>query len=127
MDRKDLAAELKKSSNCCQAVLLAFGMETGLDNDTLYKIGAAFGSGMGNTEGNCGALVGAEAVLGLMKYQYKGMHSEASALYDEFKRLCGSTICKELKGVESGTPLCSCENCVRNAVAALESVTGEIY
>ena len=127
MDRKDLAAELKKSSNCCQAVLLALGPEIGLDNDTIYKIGGPFGSGMGNAEGTCGALVGAEAALGLMKYQYKGMHAEASALYDEFRRLCGSTVCKELKGTETGTPLCSCENCVRNAVAALESVTGEIY
>ena len=127
MDRKDLAAQLKQSANCCQAVMIAFSMETGFDVETFAKLGAPFGSGMGNTEGNCGALIGAEAVLGLMKYANKGMHAEASALYNEFKRLCGSTICKELKGIETGKPLCSCEDCVRNAVSALESVTGEIY
>ena len=127
MDRKDLAAQLKKSCNCCQAVLFAFRMETGFDMETLAKIGAPFGSGMGNTEGNCGALIGAQIVLGLLKYENKGMHAEASALYNEFKKLSGSTICKELKGIETGKVLCSCEDCVRNAVTALESVVGEIY
>ena len=32
--------------------------------------------------------------------------------------LVGATICRDLKGVATGKVLCSCENCVRNAVQA---------
>ncbi len=37
-----------------------------------------------------------------------------------FKELCGATICRDLKGIGTGKILCSCENCVRNAVLAAE-------
>jgi len=38
---------------------------------------------------------------------------------------CGATICKDLKGIENGAPLCPCPECVRNAVLALGEVLGE--
>ena len=31
-----------------------------------------------------------------------------------FQKKCGATICKELKGIETGTPLCPCPECVRS-------------
>ena len=34
-----------------------------------------------------------------------------------------ATICKDLKGIETGKPLCPCPECVRNAVLAL----GEVF
>ena len=37
----------------------------------------------------------------------------------------GITICKDLKGIENGAPLCPCPECVRNAVLALGEVLGE--
>lgn len=42
-------------------------------------------------------------------------------------QLCtgGATICKDLKGIENGAPLCPCPECVRNAVLALGEVLGE--
>ncbi len=40
-------------------------------------------------------------------------------------RLCGATLCKDLKGVDTGAPLCPCPECVRNAVLALGEVLGE--
>ena len=122
MDRKDQAAQLKRSLNCCQAVLCAYAEETGLPMETLKKIGAAFGGGMGGMKGNCGALCGAELVLGILKSEGGRIHKPASALYDSFEEKCGSTICKELKGFDTGKVLCSCEDCVRNAVAALEEI-----
>ena len=33
-----------------------------------------------------------------------------------FAELCGATICRDLKGIGTGKVLCSCEDCVRNAV-----------
>ncbi len=122
MERKEQAVELKKHMNCCQAVLCAYADEVGLPIETLKKIGSAFGGGMGAMKGNCGALCGAELVLGLLKSEGGRIHKPSAALYDSFEKKCGSTICKELKGVETGTVLCSCEDCVRNAVSALEEI-----
>ena len=46
-------------------------------------------------------------------------------LLQNFQEKCGATICKDLKGVETGAPLCPCPQCVRNAVLALGEVLGE--
>ena len=50
--------------NCAQGVLAAFAEALGMDEDTLFRVGANFGSGMriGST---CGAVTGALMVLGL--------------------------------------------------------------
>ena len=37
----------------------------------------------------------------------------------------GATICRELKGVGTGKVLCSCEDCVRNAIRAAEDALGQ--
>ena len=46
-------------------------------------------------------------------------------LLQNFQEKCGATICKDLKGIENGAPLCPCPECVRNAVLALGEVLGE--
>ena len=48
------------------------------------------------------------------------------AIMPRFKELCGgATICRELKGIDTGKVLCSCENRVQNAVrAAGEALAG---
>jgi C_GCAxxG_C_C family probable redox protein len=120
MNKADYAASLKSQMNCCQAVLLAYADELRLPPDTLMRLGSAFGSGMATTEGTCGALVGAETVLGLLGKQ--PVRADARQLFTEFERLCGSTVCKTLKGIGTGKVLCSCEDCVRNAAAAVEKL-----
>lgn len=121
MNKQDYAVQLKNDHhNCAQAVLCSYAEEVQIPAETLKKIGAAFGGGMGNMEGNCGALCGAEAVLGLLKFQGKSLGKDATALYRTFQKSCGSTICKEIKGVETGRVLCTCDDCVKNAVTALE-------
>ena len=47
---------------------------------------------------------------------------QAKELFSEFEALCGSTICRSIKGTESGKPLCSCDECVANAVKILEKM-----
>lgn len=106
--------------NCAQAVACVFDEETGLTHDTLRKLGAGFGLGMGTTEGTCGALCGAQMVLGLMKYNGKPIRNDAAGLYHEFVKRCGASICREIKGIDTGKVLCSCPECVRNAVEILE-------
>lgn len=121
MNRAQRAVEYKHSGyNCAQAVLAAFKDDTELDGDTLKKLGAAFGVGMGTFETTCGALCAAQMILGLKKYQGRPILSDAKKLCLDFKALCGSTRCSELKGIETGKVLCPCDDCVANAVRALE-------
>lgn len=123
MNKQEKAIELKHNrNNCAQAVLCAYAEDLQMSEEILRKIGAAFGGGMGNMEGNCGALCGAEAVLGMLKFQGKSLGKEAAALYNAFREKCGSTVCKEIKGTENGKMLCSCDDCVRIAVETLEEV-----
>ena len=46
-------------------------------------------------------------------------------LVQNFERKCGATICKDLKGIETGKVLCPCPECVRNAVLSLGEALGE--
>ena len=55
----------------------------------------------------------------------KGTPRISKELLQNFQEKCGATICKDLKGIENGAPLCPCPECVRNAVLALGEVLGE--
>ena len=123
MDRTDRAVQLKHGGcNCCQAVLCAFAEETGMTEDERMRVGAAFGSGMGCMEGTCGALVGAQILLGIKKYGGRPVARDAAKALCRFKELCGATVCKDLKGVDTGAVLCACDDCVRNAVKIAEEL-----
>ena len=124
-ERMDYAAQRRKEMNCCQAVLVAFADQLGRSEDELLRLGSGFGSGMGTMEGTCGALVGAIMVSSLLSEKGEAM-AASRAIMPRFKELCGATICRDLKGVDTGKILCSCENCVRNAVrAAGEALAGD--
>ena len=117
-ERMDYAARRKKEMNCCQTVLVAFASELGRSEEELLRLGSGFGSGMGTMEGTCGALVGAIMVSSLLSEKGEAM-TASRAIMPRFKELCGATICRDLKGIGTGMVLCSCENCVRNAVRAV--------
>ena len=116
-ERMNYAALRKKEMNCCQAVIVAFADEAGRSEEDLLRLGTGFGSGMGTMEGTCGALVGAIMVSSLLSETGAAM-AASRAIMPRFKELCGATICRDLKGIDTGKVLCSCENCVRNAVRA---------
>ena len=117
-ERMDYGARRKKEMNCCQAVLVAFADKLGKKEDDLLRLGSGFGSGMATMEGTCGALVGAIMVSSLLSAEGEA-RSNSRAIMSRFKELCGgATICRDLKGIETGKVLCSCEDCVRNAVRA---------
>lgn len=120
MDRKEKAVELFRGEcNCCQAVLCAFADEAGQED--MKKLGSAFGLGMGDMEGTCGALIAAQMLLGLKTYDGKPIVRKARAVSEMFRTMTGAEICKEIKGRDTGKILCSCEDCVRNAVTIAES------
>lgn len=116
------AMQLKHGGfNCCQAVALALINETNLDVETLRNITAGFGAGMGTTDNTCGALVGAGIIAGL-KTEGRSSIRFSAAISREFREKCGSTICRELKGLDTGKVLCPCDECVKNAVLAFGKV-----
>ena len=115
-ERMEYAAKRKREMNCCQAVLVAFADRLGKSEDELLRLGSGFGSGMATMEGTCGALVGAIMVSSLLSPKGEA-RGNSRAIMSQFKELCGgATICRDLKGIGTGKVLCSCEDCVRNAV-----------
>ena len=117
-ERMEYAAKRKKEMNCCQAVLVAFADRLEKSEDELLRLGSGFGSGMATMEGTCGALVGAIMVSSLLSPDGEARNN-SRAIMSRFKELCGgATICRDLKGIGTGKVLCSCEDCVRNAVLA---------
>lgn len=121
--REKAVAYKHNGCNCCQAVMMAFGEETGLPENLLKKLGASYGVGMGCMGATCGSLIGAEMLLGLKEYEGRPILGRAKKLYGEFERLSGATLCSELKGLVTGKVLCECDDCVRNAVEAFQKMT----
>ena len=120
-ERQELGARLKREMNCCQAVVRAFADTLPLGDAALMQLASGFGSGMGTMEGSCGALVGAVIVAGL-RSQGIGTAALSRRIVPRFRELCGATVCRDIKGVETGKMLCRCEDCVRNAVLAADEV-----
>ncbi|MBR2578086.1 MAG: C_GCAxxG_C_C family protein [Erysipelotrichaceae bacterium] len=84
------------------------------------KIGSCFCLGMGSMEGDCGALIAIEMLYGLLRYEGKGQIRESKELYEAFKEKSGSSVCRVLKGTDSGEVLCTCDQCIINAIDILE-------
>ena len=118
--RKHLATERKKTCNCAQAVIATYADIAGIDQETAMALGSAFGSGMGNMEGTCGALTGAAIVLGLVKRDKVQARKSMIKIMNDFQTRNGATQCKLLKGVGTGKMLRSCEDCVADAADFLE-------
>lgn len=119
-ERADSAANLKASGqcNCCQAVTKTFVDTVGVSEQDLLKMSAGFAAGMGCMEATCGALVGANMILGLLT-NGEGTVRKSRELLSKFREKCGAVTCKDLKGIGTGKVLCECNDCVRNAVLSL--------
>lgn len=104
--------------NCCQSVINAFADLLDADIDTLNNLASGFAVGMGGMEATCGALNGAVITAGLLK-NGKGTMTYAREMHALFTKKCGASICKDLKGRDTGVTLCSCDECVQNAVLTL--------
>ena len=120
--RKDIAAEKKRSGqyNCAQAVISTYGDLAGIDDATALNIGNAFAVGMGNTEGTCGALIGAGVVVGLRCCHRAKSIQAMRQIMESFQQRNGATVCKQLKGIETGKVLRACPDCVADACEFLE-------
>ena len=122
--RKHLAADKKRlnTHNCAQAVVCTYCDLVGLPEQTAEDIGGAYGSGMGNMEGTCGALVGAGMIVGLATKDRHLSRSRMKQVMACFQERNGATQCRLLKGVGTGKPLRECPDCVADAAEFLEEV-----
>ena len=120
--RKYEAAEKKRSGccNCAQSVICTYCDKAGIDEQTALNIGNSFAAGMGNMEGTCGALVGAGVVLGLVNKDRAKSVKEMREIVSKFQQRNGATQCKVLKGIENGSVLRECPDCVADACEFLE-------
>ena len=91
-------------------MLAGFGELYGLDRSTAIKLARAFGSGMGMGR-ECGAVTGALMILGFKVQEASSEKETRYRVYDlvrEFVRLFeekrGTILCKDLLGVDMGTP-----------------------
>lgn len=113
--------------NCAQAVVCAYCDLFGMDEETAFKASEAFGFGMGQME-VCGALSGACMLAGIKNSGGLGAVGKTKAdtykinrtLAKAFREKAQSTICRELKGVDTGTVLRTCNDCVEDAARIVE-------
>ncbi len=113
MSRADGAADLHaRGANCAQSVACAFCAEAGVDAETVMRLATGFGGGMGRLAGTCGAATGAFMAIGLAR----GMRTAGEAqvkeevyglvreFADRFTRAHGALACRDLLGLDIGTP-----------------------
>lgn len=117
----------KKGYNCAQAVACAYCDAFGIDEQTAFKMAEGFGFGMG-TMGTCGA-VSAMALCAGMKNSdgdlmspktKKETYRMIKEMTKKFQEMNSSVICREIKGVDTGKVLRSCDGCREDAAKIIE-------
>jgi len=96
---------------CSQAVASTFATDCGMDRETLLRIAAPFGGGMGQTGGACGALTGALIILGLRFGNAVADPAAKQKAYqigrefvERFRKANGEVNCRDLLGHDISTP-----------------------
>ena len=135
MSRVERADELHHMNyNCAQSVALAYADKLNADPKTVFRAMEGFGAGMGGMQETCGAVTGAVAVAGLLlssgdldNPNSKGAtYRIAKQIPAMFRERNGATVCKELKGVETGKVLRPCADCIADACRILEELFPEL-
>lgn len=119
-----------KGYNCAQAVACTYCDLVGVDEETMFKMTEALGLGMGGMRGTCGAVSGACVLAGiksstgnLEKPDSKAESYKLSReIIEQFEKNNQSSICRELKGVETGVVLRPCSGCIRDAAKIAEEI-----
>lgn len=115
-EREKKAGDLFKAGyNCCQAVAMTFADVLGLPEDEVARLASGFGGGMGRMREVCGTVSAMTMVAGAMipandvadKAAKTANYALVQDMADEFRRMNGSIICRELLGLSKpeGTPV----------------------
>ena len=114
----------KKGYNCAQSVSCAFSDRKDFDEETIFCLTEGLGLGMGGMQGLCGAIAAAGVLAGAKcsTGNLKAPDSKASsyrlarACLERFKEKDGAVLCRDLKGLDTGTVLRPCPECISDAV-----------
>lgn len=120
----------KKGYNCAQAVACAYCDLVGVDEATMFKAAEAFGAGMGGMATTCGAVSGAVLLAGFKNSDgelaapktKKESYKLSRQIVEEFMKKNNTVVCKELKGVDTGARIRSCDGCIQDAAALAEKI-----
>ena len=120
-------ANHKKGYNCAQSVVCAYCDMFGIEEETAFRMSEGFGLGMGDMD-TCGAVTAMAMVTGMKESDgniespgtKKVCYKKMKQLIGEFKKKNGSINCKEIKGVDTGQILRSCDGCIEDAVMIIE-------
>lgn len=132
IDRKNKAIELHKNRyTCSQAVACAFCDLVNVDEVTMKDMVRRYSGGAYNV---CGAIMGAYVIINYLNGDVnldnpaEPIKENIELLYElekRFKDKNTSVLCKELKGINSGTILRPCRGCVEDAAEILEEIVKE--
>jgi C_GCAxxG_C_C family probable redox protein len=119
-----------KGYNCAQSVACTYCDLVGVDESTMFKMTEALGLGMGGMSGTCGAVSGACVLAGMKRSSGNLEHPDSKAasyqlskeIVRQFEEQNHSSICRTLKGVDTGTVLRSCPDCIRDAAAIADKI-----
>ncbi|WP_196591530.1 C-GCAxxG-C-C family protein [Pectinatus frisingensis] len=135
IDRIERAAgNHNKGYNCAQAVACAFVDKVDMDEKSLFRVSEAFGFGMGDSYGTCGALSGAAIIIGLLNSSgnLDGPYSKADTygivrrISQLFREKNSTTICRKLKGMDNKKVLRSCDGCIEDVVSILSKIVKDV-
>ena len=119
--RKEKANALHdKGYNCAQAVACTFADKVDVDEETLFRACEGLGLGMGCMQGTCGAISGACVLAAPNSKQ--ATYKLSRQIVEKFQARNSATVCKDLKGVETGKMLRACPDCIMDAVEFVEEV-----
>ena len=118
----------RRGYNCAQAVACAFCDMFGVSEAEAYKATEGFGSGMA-VMSTCGAVSAMVYLAGIKNSDgniEEPGHTKGSTyklvreMVNEFADMNKSTICREIKGLDTGVVLRSCPGCVEDAARIAE-------
>lgn len=140
--RKEAIERFRSEFNCSQSVLGSMAGVLDTDATILEKVSSGFGGGMGHMQEKCGAVTGSFMAISLYcgnKYSSNSERTERAysmikEFDSEFRKLHGTTICRELvkhdldspeehaKAVEENVSGLVCEKCIADSVDILSRI-----
>ena len=136
MDRINKAIEYHKNGcNCAQAVACAFTDVLNMDEESVYHLTEAYGSGIGGLREICGAVNAGVLVLSMhqskdplyKKENRQETYKKAKEYVEAFQSVDGTYLCGELLDLrkEGKSNFPSCQDCVIKATELLEEFLKE--
>jgi C_GCAxxG_C_C family probable redox protein len=113
MDRAELAADyMRNGFNCAQSIVKAYAAELNADEDSVVRMAASFGGGMGRNGYVCGALSGAAFVIGARYGNVdpadtaarEKAYAAVNDLLERFRKEHHTVLCRELLSIDLKIP-----------------------